>query len=155
MLVHDFVQVAAPLAVVRDQLLAARGTWLTDGACGAYADAEELSLVLKPTEGPVRLGKRVQVDLGAPYPRGENLVVPMSWTATGPTWLFPTLEADLELAPAPGDTTRVTLLGRYEPPLGAFGRGIDRVVMNRVAQASVRSFLRHLAECVAAAAKAA
>jgi hypothetical protein len=42
--------------------------------------------------------------------------------------------------------TQLTLRGRYEPPLGTLGRQIDRLLLHRVAEATVRSFMRRLAE---------
>jgi hypothetical protein len=54
------------------------------------------------------------------------------------------MSADLEVAPLDENLTQLTLRGRYEPPLGAVGRRIDRLLMHRVAEASVRAFLGRL-----------
>jgi hypothetical protein len=43
------------------------------------------------------------------------------------------------------DQIMLTLMGRYEPPLGAVGRGLDRLVLHRIAEACIRSFLRRTA----------
>ena len=145
MLIQDFVQVKAPYATVRDRLLEPTPRWLTDGATDAYADGERLFLTVSATGGEVTVGKRVQVELGAAYARGEGSVVPLSWWATGAQRLFPTLDADLELMPMGPDQVMLTLMGSYQPPLGALGRGVDRVVLHWIAEACVRSFLHRTA----------
>jgi hypothetical protein len=145
MLIQDFVQVKAPYAMVRDRLLEPTPRWLTDGATAAYTEGERLFLTVSATGGEVTVRKRVQIDLGAAYVRGEGLVVPLSWWATGAQRLFPTLDADLELMPLGPDQVMLTLMGRYEPPLGAVGRGLDRLVLHRIAETCVRSFLHRTA----------
>jgi hypothetical protein len=96
------------------------------------------------------LGKTVTVHVGQPIARGEVTVVPLTWQATNAPGLFPVLSADLEVAALGEDLTQLTLQGRYDPPLGAVGQRIDRLLMHRVAEASVRSFLGHLAERLSA-----
>jgi hypothetical protein len=145
MLIQDFVQVGAPYSTVRDRLLEPRPRWLTDGATAAYADGERLFLTVSATGGEMTIGKCVQVELGATYARGEGSVVPLSLWATGPRRLFPTLEADLEIMPMGPDQVMLKLMGRYEPPLGGVGRGLDRLVLHRIAEACVRSFLHRTA----------
>lgn len=146
MLIQDFVQVKAPYGAVRDQLLERDPGWLADHATAAYADGEAILRTVSATTGeaaPIR--KRVQIDLGAPYERGEGTVLPLNWWAAGAQRLFPTLDADLEVMPLGPDQVMLTLMGRYEPPLGAVGRRIDRLVLHRIAEASVRSFLHRTA----------
>jgi hypothetical protein len=145
MLIQDFVQVKAPYATVRDRLLEPASGWLTDGATDAYADGERLFLTVTATGGEVTVGKRVQVELGAAYARGEGCVVALNWWATGAQRLFPTLDADLELMPMGPDQVMLTLMGRYEPPLGAVGRTVDRLVLHRIAEACIRGFLHRTA----------
>jgi hypothetical protein len=145
MLIQDFVQVKAPYAAVRDRLLEPASGWLTDGATDAYADGERMFLTVTATGGEVKVGKRVQVELGEAYARGEGSVVRLSWWATGAQRLFPTLDADLELMPMGPDQVMLTLMGRYEPPLGAVGRAVDRLVLHRIAEACIRSFLHRTA----------
>jgi hypothetical protein len=146
MLIQDFVQVKAPYQAVRDQLLERDPGWLADHATAAYADGEEiLRTVSVPAGEPPLIRKRVHIDLGAPYERGEGTVLPLNWWASGAQRLFPTLDADLEVMPLGPDQVMLTLMGRYEPPLGAVGRRMDRLVLHLIAEASVRSFLRRTA----------
>jgi hypothetical protein len=144
-LIQDFVQVNAPYAAVRGRLLEPPPRWLADDATAAYAEGERLFLTLGAAVGPRTVCKRVQVDLGAAYSRGEGVIVPLSWWATGAERFFPTLDADLEIMPMGPDQVMLTLMGRYEPPLGAVGRVVSRLVLHRVAEACVRSFLRRTA----------
>jgi hypothetical protein len=57
----------------------------------------------------------------------------------------PVLDADLRLAPAGEQLTILTLTGSYRPPFGRAGEALDRVVMHRVASATVRNFLASMA----------
>jgi hypothetical protein len=68
----------------------------------------------------------------------------LRWEATGPgSGLFPVLDADLTISPAPGPGSGsvLKLAGVYRPPLGLVGQALDRAVLHRVAMATVRRFL--------------
>jgi hypothetical protein len=145
MLIQDFVQVKAPYATVRDRLLDPHRRWLADDATAAYAEGERLFMSVSTSDGELTVRKRVQIDLGAASSRGEGVVIPLSWWATGAERLFPTLDADLEIMPMGPDQAMLTLMGRYEPPLGSVGRVVNRFVLHRIAEACVRSFLRRTA----------
>lgn len=155
MLIQDFVQVPRPYADVSAVLLADGVTLFEGTAHDAYREGELLSLRLAPSTRHSRFGKRIQVDLGCPYERADRLVLPIHWWATGPTALFPRLEADLEVAPLGYEATQITLMGRYDPPLAGVGRQMDRLLLHRVAEASVRAFLSKLADSLGAAVPAA
>ena len=149
MLLHDFIHVPVGAARVRDQLLADHGEWLSPLASAAAGEGERLRLRIGPSEALPMLAKTVAVSVGEPLERGEFTVVPITWHATGTPGLFPVLSADLEITALDADLTQVTLHGRYQPPLGALGRRLDRLLLHRVAELSVRSFLRQLAEALA------
>jgi hypothetical protein len=66
----------------------------------------------------------------------------LRWEAIRPGGgLFPALDADLTLAPAGADATSLGLAGAYRPPMGALGTALDRVILHRVAAATVQGFL--------------
>jgi hypothetical protein len=69
--------------------------------------------------------------------------------------LFPALDADITLAPAGVRAATLTLAGAYRPPLGAVGAMLDQAVMRRVATATIRAFLHHVAEAIVYPASAA
>ena len=64
-------------------------------------------------------------------------------TGTGGA-LFPVLDADLTLTPA-GEGTILMMAGSYRPPFGAVGGVLDRAVLRRVADATIRGFLTQVA----------
>ena len=83
--------------------------------------------------------------LGPPRDRGDALVVPFAWEATGLRTLFPLLEGDLELAPLGAESFRLTLSATYVPPLGELGARLDQALFHRVALSTVRSLLDRVA----------
>lgn len=92
---------------------------------------------------PVR--KRVVVELGEPVKTTTWMVIPVSWKATFPTQLFPTMTGKVELAPVDVGETRVTVSGMFQPPLGKLGEQLHASVMHGVAKGTVRE----LAEAIA------
>ena len=70
----------------------------------------------------------------------------MRWEATGAgNGLFPVLDADLRLAPAGDHCAVLTMAGSYRPPLGSLGAALDRAVLHRVADATIRRFVARVA----------
>jgi hypothetical protein len=118
MLIQDFVYIDAPFHAVAPRL--------------AAGDVPMPSMA-----GRVTIGEAIQ--------SGDTLVIPMAWQAEALSAAFPVLWADLEVAPFDEHETQLTLVGRYDPPLGAVGRQLDRLLLHRIVQASVRSFLEGLA----------
>lgn len=92
------------------------------------------------------IGKTVVVRAGAPARGATEIAIPIVWEATGPRALFPRLEGELLIAPLSDALTQLALRGSYTPPLKAVGRAIDRVVLHRLAEASVKSFVEQIAE---------
>ena len=146
MLIQDFVQVPLPYLQVAGQLTANPRAFLQQSAIDAYREGEDLSMRVGVSAHHRRLGKKVSLDVGTPFPRHDGLVIPICWWATGAAWLFPCLDGDLSIVPLGRDSTQLTLMGRYEPPLAKIGHGIDRLVLHRVAEASVRAFLMQIAQ---------
>lgn len=82
---------------------------------------------------------------------GRTWVIPIRWEATGVTaGLYPTLDANLGITPSDEQTSVLSIIGSYTPPLGALGAGLDRAAMSRVAQGTVETFLRELAAAATA-----
>lgn len=148
MLLHDYAYVSVSAERVCDRILAGDGEWLAPLAAAAMSEGDALRLRIGPVGGLPMLAKTVSLQVGEPMRRDEVTVVPLTWRATATPGLFPVMSADLEVAPLDAELTQLTLRGRYEPPLGAVGRRLDRLLMHRVAEASVRSFLARLAETI-------
>ena len=77
----------------------------------------------------------------------------MSWEPVGET-LLPKLEADLEVGALGPARTQLAIGVRYRPPLGRLGRVADRVLLHRVAEATVKDFPDRVGEAVQAAVEA-
>lgn len=97
-----------------------------------------------------RVAKNVQIDVGRPVINVGQTWIPISWRATGPAALFPVLEGELELASLGAHLTQLSLNGRYQPPLGPVGRTIDKALLSRVAEATIKDFVDRLARAIEA-----
>ena len=93
---------------------------------------------------PIR--KRVSVETGEPVTTGDWTGMPLMWKASFPERLFPVMEGKVELAPVDGLTTRLTVSGMYQPPLGRVGRQLDEALMHRVAESTVKELAESIAE---------
>jgi hypothetical protein len=151
MLLHDFAYVPIAAERIRERILANHGAWLSPLAVAAASEGEALRLRVGPAGSLPMLGKTVSVEVGEPITRGDVTVVPLTWRATGAPALFPALTADLEVAAMGAGLTQLTLRGSYDPPFGTVGQRLDRILLHRVAEASVRSFLHQLAAGLAPA----
>jgi hypothetical protein len=134
----------------------ARLTQLIDkGALQAPSEAayEEglISLLRVGPFGEARgLSKLVRVSLMEPIRRGETMNVPLRWEATGAAGdLFPVLDADLILSRHGAGQVRLGLTGSYRPPFGRAGAALDRVIMHRIATATIQSLLASVADAIA------
>jgi hypothetical protein len=144
MLVYDFIHVPLPVAQVRHRLLIAMSGLWQQVAAAAYDEGEELLSRVGPF-GPVPgLSKAVSVNVGEVRDRGEGFVMPLQWSATGPTELFPVMHADLEIAPLGTQQSQLRLSGSYDPPMGAFGRRMDKLLLHQLAESTVRALLKQL-----------
>jgi hypothetical protein len=152
MFVRYYADLATPFAEVEARLLDAPERWLP----GILEDAEDRGSRLLADVGFAfgeerRVDKQVQVQIGAPYRIPRKTLVPITWSATGSERLFPSLEGDLELAALGERRTQLSISASYSPPLGAVGRALDRALLHRVAEATVKDFLDRVVEEVGAA----
>ena len=148
MLVFDFIHIPLPVAQVRDRLLREVPNIWQEAAAAAYDEGEDLLSRVGPF-GPVPgLSKAVSVQVGNARIRGEGVVVQLRWSASGPTELFPVMEADLEIAPLGANQSQLGFSGSYDPPLGSVGRQLDRLLLHQLAEATVRAMLRQLVEAL-------
>ena len=99
----------------------------------------------------IRIQRTVRVELGRPIRSGSKVIFPLRWAASGPAGLFPSLDADLDVAPLGDGRTQLAMSARYVPPLGGVGRVIDRAVLSRVAEATLKDFLDRLGATIMAA----
>jgi len=96
------------------------------------------------------MSKLVRVSLLDPVRRGESVLVPLRWEATGLMGrLFPVLDANLMLGKDDQGRGILRIAGVYRPPLGGLGEELDQIVLRRVASATIRSLLRRIAALLA------
>jgi hypothetical protein len=137
MFVQYFGLVARPFADVSHDLLT-MSNGLPASASVAYRNGEALMATLT---GPARFAKTVTLEMGEPIQRADSTAVPLSWWATGTPGMFPTMEAELSVAAMGPDLTQVTFQGTYKPPLGIVGHVLDRTLLHRFAESSVKDFV--------------
>lgn len=126
------------------------GGWLSGASADAYADGLAGTIRVGPFGDVPGVSKLVKVGLLEPVARDQAIVLALRWEATGLTGkLFPVLDADLTLTPADGEQTLMRLDGAYRPPLGSAGASLDRVMLGRVANATIRSLLTRIADAIA------
>jgi len=146
---YDYAFVPVPGEWVCARISADRGEWLSGLAAGAASEGEALRLRVGPIASLPMLSKAVTLHVAQPSARAAATIVPLTWRATGPQGIFPVLTADLEVAALSPQITHLSLRGSYDPPLGAVGQRLDRLLLHRVAEATIRSFMRRLAESLA------
>ena len=122
-----------------------------DGLQEPSEDAFEVGRDLLLRAGVGAFSKQMLVQLLRPYQHDGVLVVPVRWVATGATGaMFPQLDGNLELSSAEDGQSVLRLNGAYRPPLAAVGGGLDRLLLHRVADATIRRFLQDVAAGVLA-----
>jgi len=140
MFVGDEVRLDIGFAVARERLLRLS----EDGALfGASDDAYATARV-----GVAGVSKLVRVQARELSWADLSAGMALRWEAAGPGGgLFPVLDANLTLTPAPGSGAGsvLELAGVYRPPLGLVGQALDRAVLHRIAAATVRRFLAQVA----------
>jgi hypothetical protein len=132
-----------------------RDNWLLRESEGAY-DAGLVGLLRVGPLGEVPgASKLVRVAARDVVRRENTAVLTLRWEATGPGGaLFPALDADISVTAAPEDggrpASRLVLDGAYRPPMAVMGASLDRALLHRVADATVRSLLDSIAEVLSA-----
>ena len=151
MFLRSYTEMEVPFEVAERVLLRAPDGWLPEAAGDAERRRERL-LADVGFGRRVRFHRPVEVEVRPALRLSGRTVLPIAWHSADREWLFPTLEADLELAPLSDRTTQIALTGRYSPPLGSVGRAVDRAVLHRVAEATVRDFVDRVAARIRAGA---
>ena len=123
---------------------------LKEWAADAYRDGERLVRIgVGGRETPL-VAKTVELRIEGRHTAEDKVVISMSWTATGATSLFPRMDADLMIEPVGPKLCQLSFEGSYEPPLGVPGQLLDRWVLHRVAEASVKNLVDRVATALTA-----
>jgi len=129
------------------------GSWLSGASKAAYHDAIDRLLPVGLSGDVPCVSRLVRVEVLEPVHRRGSMTMGMRWEASCVTGgLFPALDADIRLTTEGEAGTRMTLNGVYRPPLAALRAGLDRVVLHRVATATIHSLMTNLARALAGSA---
>jgi hypothetical protein len=150
------VAIDAPYHVVSDRLNHLMNWSVLHGVSeAAYEGGLETLLRVGPFGATRGLSRLVRVHSLKPVRRNGETTVALRWEATGVTGdLFPVLDAQLTLAPDGEHRSRLELVGSYRPPLGPAGTILDRAIMGRVAEATIRTLLEQAVAVLANPAEA-
>jgi hypothetical protein len=141
---QDFVDVERPAREVASSL-ADGSTWLAPLADAAGASAGQKLVRVGPSLGEW-IARKVLVRLGQFVVTPEGVIVPIRWEDARHPALFPVLDGNLEVAPLGTGQCRVVLSAAYRPPFDGVGAALDRALLHRVAESTVREFLGRLGE---------
>ena len=120
------------------------GGWLREASDDAYRRSADDLLRVGPLGERPGTSRLVRVQFTDPAYRDDEMRIGLRWEAVGVTGvLFPALDADISLS-GDGERTRVVMTGTYRPPLGAFGAGLDRLMLHKIATATIAAFLTRL-----------
>jgi hypothetical protein len=155
MFIRYFLELALPASQVEHVMLDSPADWLSMVAGEAQRRGDHL--LAQVGVGPMgpRLGRRVTIQLGQPVRFPSMTSLPLTWEPVGLEGVLPHLDADLELGPLGEDRTQLAISARYRPPLGAVGRTVDRVLLHRVAETTVKDFLDRVGAAITSQAEAA
>jgi len=145
MFLRYYVDVPLAFGTVERRLLASPERWVPGLADDVQARTDTLLAEVGFGSNGHRVGKLVMIELRDPLRFPSRTLVPMTWRPTGAEAIFPTLDADLEVATLGTDRTQVSLSARYRPPLGVLGHVVDRALLHRVAEATIKDFVDRVA----------
>ncbi|HVC24416.1 MAG TPA: hypothetical protein VND23_01550 [Acidimicrobiales bacterium] len=146
MFVQDFALVDQAFDRVAARLAGEADALLGGALDSARAEGERLRVRVGPPTWPALLAKAVEIERGPVRVLTDRALLAFSWSATAAGSLFPQLDADLEAAPFGLARTEVVLRARYKPPGGAIGRGVDQLLLHRVAESTLRAFLARICD---------
>lgn len=128
----------------------AGGGWLTSASADAYGEWGKDLARVGPQGSGWGVSRLVEVRFRDLVRHGQSALLTLRWEAVGPGGgLFPVLDADITLLRYGDPACMLALSGAYRPPLGALGAALDRVVLRRVAQATIQGFVNQLGDAVA------
>jgi hypothetical protein len=75
-----------------------------------------------------------------------KIVIDLEWKATESQFMFPTMFAQLHVFPINTNLTQLDFRGEYEPPMGLFGKAIDKAMGQKIAEGCVRNFVEEVTD---------
>jgi hypothetical protein len=155
MFIRYYLELPVPAGAAEKALTDTPAGWLSSMAGAAQRRGDDL--LTEVGVGPLgaRLSRLVSIQLGEPVRFPSMTSLPLTWEPVGLDGLLPRLDANLELGAIGEARTQLAISARYRPPLGAVGRTADRVLLHRVAEATVKDFLDRVGEAITGQAAAA
>ena len=144
MFIYYFTYAHRPMENILDLFSAEPDEWVSQIFQQALEDSDLVRVRLGVGER-IRLSKEAWVQLGEPEALKRGVLIPIRIQVTGAPMLFPTLEGEIEIAAIGGDLTQLMLRGNYTPPIGAIGDAIDKVLLHRVVESSIKHFVEAMA----------
>jgi hypothetical protein len=129
--VQHSVHINRPIESVSAALAAGPSKWLPRFDGTDHAD-------IGPEIAGLGIRKKVAVEVGQSLAAGDWIQVPVKWQATFVKRLFPVMAGRVELSPVGPHTTRLSVGGMYQPPLGGLGKELDDAFLHKVAEATVK-----------------
>lgn len=149
MFVRDEVPIDIGFEVARDRL-AKLDRWFLTASDDAYGEGMTGLSRIGPRGPAPGISRLAEIRLQSLTAHDGHAGLALRWEARGPGGrLFPVLDADLTLTPAGENAALLTLSGAYRPPLGNLGAELDRLLLHRVAEATIRNFLERVASALA------
>jgi hypothetical protein len=139
MFVQHSVHINRPIESVGATLAEGPNKWLPLFDGPDHAD-------VGPQIAGLGIRKKVAIEVGEPLTAGDWITVPVKWQATFIKRLFPVMAGRVELSPVDPHTTRLTVSGMYQPPLGGLGKELDDALMHKVAEATVKELAESIAK---------
>ncbi|MGZ8578100.1 MAG: hypothetical protein ACXWWX_01070 [Actinomycetota bacterium] len=151
MFIRYYLELQLPFDDVERALLADPASWLPGMATEAEDQGERLRIEVGFEAGDDRrIEREVQIEVGEPASvPSTTTTLPITWRAKHGARAFPELDADIEIAALGSRRTQLSMSARYRPPLGMIGRTLDRALMHRVAEATMKDFLDRVGERLA------
>jgi hypothetical protein len=149
--IRYYLELQLPFEEVERALLADPGSWLPGMATEAGDQGEQLLVDVGFELGnDHRVDREVQIEIGEPVSvRSKTTMLPIAWKAKNGIGPVPQLDADIEIATLGATRTQLSMSARYRPPLGMIGRALDKALMHRVAEATLKDFLDRVGERLA------
>lgn len=144
-LLREHVDIDRPSEAVLEGLCA-DGSCMLPMATGATDDAEAQLVRVGLTVGSRHAAVPVAIRLGHAWTRDGSTAIPIRWEAAVLGSLFPVLDGTLILSPIGKERCRLGLDASYRPPFDSLGQWLDRALLHRIAESTVRSFLRRMAD---------
>lgn len=127
----------------------AHGEWLNVASQVAYRGGIDHLVRAGPFGDVPGASRLVRVQFVDPVYRDGAMTLGLRWEAIGVTGgLFPVLDANIRLSGKSGQSSQMMVTASYRPPLGTAGAGLDRLLLHKVATATIKTFASRVASAL-------